>query len=121
LVLVTVATSLASCGGGGSSATNGKCGHPTTQISITAKNNLFDKTCLVAPANQAATISFRNQDGGVAHNIQVFAPNGASVFKGALFTGVKTITYHVPALKPGTYTFHCDVHPDSMKGTFVVR
>ena len=44
----------------------------------------------------------------------------SSVFKGALITGVKTITYHVPALKPGTYTFHCDVHPDSMKGTFVV-
>jgi plastocyanin len=35
-------------------------------------------------------------------------------------TGPTTTTYDIPALKPGTYYFHCDVHP-TMNGTATVR
>ncbi len=42
-----------------------------------------------------------------------------ALFKGEIFNGVKTETYHVPVLDPGTYHFRCDAHP-SMEGTFVV-
>ena len=97
------------------------CKPAGTHLSITAKNNLFDETCLAAPANHASEITLRNEDDGVVHNIQVFTGDGSSVFKGALVTGVTTVTYHLPSLRPGTYTFHCDVHPDTMKGTFVVK
>jgi plastocyanin len=35
-------------------------------------------------------------------------------------TGPATASYHVPALKPGTYYFHCDVHPTTMHGNIDV-
>ena len=41
------------------------------------------------------------------------------LFRGGLDTGVATITYDIPALMPGTYYFHCDVHP-TMNGTVTV-
>ena len=121
LVLMLVSASLAACGGGSGGSTPVTCNPSGTQLSVKAQNIRFDKDCLAAPANQATTISFDNQDNGVPHNIQVFAPNGSSVFKGAIITGVKTTTYQVPALAPGRYPFRCDVHPDSMQGTFVVK
>ena len=45
--------------------------------------------------------------------------SGASVFKGEIVSG-KKVTYQVPALAAGTYTFICEVHPD-MKGTITAQ
>jgi plastocyanin len=42
------------------------------------------------------------------------------VFKGEIFAGVATKNYDVPALKAGTYTFVCDVHP-AMTGTLTAK
>jgi plastocyanin len=44
----------------------------------------------------------------------------SSLFVGELVSGPTTITYKIPALKPGTYYFRCDIHPGVMYGTFVV-
>jgi plastocyanin len=41
------------------------------------------------------------------------------LFTGDLVVGVKSVDYQIPALKPGSYYFHCDVHPD-MNGTVIV-
>ena len=114
-----MAVPLAACGGGSGSTVT--CRPSGPHLSITAHDNRFDKDCLAARADQPVTISLDNKDGGVPHNIQIFTPGGASVFKGSADTGVKTVTYHVPGLKPGRYTFHCDFHPDTMRGTFIVR
>jgi plastocyanin len=91
-----------------------------------AQNIAFDATCLAAPAGQAFTIEFDNQDPSVPHNIDLLAadpsqdPSAPSLFAGDLVTGVATATYDVPALDAGTYFFRCDVHPTQMVGTFVV-
>ncbi len=45
--------------------------------------------------------------------------SGQGVFKGEIVSGTK-VTYQVPALTAGTYTFICEVHPN-MKGTITAK
>ena len=45
---------------------------------------------------------------------------GKELFKGAIFPGVATQTYKVPALSAGSYVFVCTVHPN-MVGSLVVK
>lgn len=77
--------------------------------------------CLAAPDNTAFTIAFDNQDAGIPHNIAIFSgdphsnPNAKVLFRGETFNGVAA-----GALPPGTYHFHCDVHPQQMQGTILI-
>jgi plastocyanin len=99
------------------------CSPSGTSLSITAKDIQFDKSCLAAPAGQAFTIKFDNND-ALAHNvnIQVSHTSTEAFFSGEQITGPnKSITYQVKALAAGTYHFHCIVHPDQMNGSFVVK
>jgi plastocyanin len=54
------------------------------------------------------------------HNVQVTAPDGSKPFQGSLLTGPASVTYNVPALAAGAYTFSCVVHP-TMTGTLTVK
>jgi plastocyanin len=103
--------STASCGA------NGKI-----QLDISAKDIAFNTNCLVAPANQPFTINFDNQDTGVPHNVAGFTDSSATtvLFRGNVITGPAKESIKVDALKPGTYYFHCDVHPTTMTGTLAV-
>ena len=96
-------------------------GVPT--VNETAGQLTFGSTTLRAPANTPFDLVFDNQAPGVAHNVAIYTNASAStvLFRGAVITGVKSVTYNVPALKPGTYFFRCDVHPTQMTGTFVVK
>ena len=70
------------------------------------------------------SISFSNKDAGVLHNFSLYADAGhtQAIFQGDLTTGPETTTYTFDAPStPGTYYFHCDVHPDQMKGVFTVK
>lgn len=125
---------LAGCGGGGrQEATETPTGmeHETAQptcrpagtaLSITASNLQFSTDCLAAPAGQAFTIEFDNQDSTEPHNLSIYTDETASqkLFGEEPFLGPRMVTYNVPALEAGTYHFHCDVHLDVMRGTFVV-
>lgn len=115
-----VAATQAGGGGGGS---GGACAPSGTTVTVSAKSLAFDASCLAAPAGQAFTISFDNKDSGVPHNVAIFTNSSATkaLFTGAVITGPKTVTYHVPALQAGTYYFRCNVHPTTMHGTFVVK
>jgi cytochrome c oxidase subunit 2 len=100
------------------------CPDDTTPGHITAKSTAFDKSCLAEPANKAFTVTFDNQDAGVLHNVVFFEgrdANSQAIERQPPFPGPKTVQYQVHALKPGRYYFHCDVHPDSMTGTLVVK
>jgi plastocyanin len=50
----------------------------------------------------------------VPHNVSIV--NGPAGSTGEIFGGPAERLYIFPALSSGTYTFHCDVHPD-MTGT----
>lgn len=140
------ATLLAACGGGDSPAMGGMdhgggsddtgaqddskakenaapagCSPSGASLAIGAKDTAFDKDCLAAPAGEPFTVAFKSDD-AQPHNIAVLEGHSSTkvLFRGEIFPGPKTTTYDVPALKAGTYAFHCEVHPDQMKGTFVV-
>jgi plastocyanin len=89
-------------------------------LHIAAQNIEFDTDHLEAPAGQAFTIEFNNNDPGVPHNVEIKDANGASMFKGQIITGPAMTSYQVPALPAGTYMFVCDVHPN-MTGTLTVK
>jgi plastocyanin len=101
-------------------AAPGGGGAPTT--SITASGLAFDTTTLTFTANEKTTITFQNNDADTPHNVAIFTDEAATdvLFKGKPVTGVASAKYDIPALKPGTYYFHCDFHPDTMKGTVTV-
>ena len=85
---------------------------------ITAQNMAFSPATLDVTANKAFSLTFDNKD-GAPHNIDISDASGSHVFKGEIVAG-KQVSYAVPALAAGTYTFICDVHPD-MKGTITAQ
>lgn len=98
------------------------CAPAGSTVAVVASATKFNATCLAAPANQAFTLSFDNRD-SISHNLVILESHTASdvLFRAEIFTGPKATMFNVPALKPGTYAFHCEVHPSVMTGTFVVK
>jgi plastocyanin len=91
-------------------------------LRLNATGIAYDPTDLAAPANTPFQIIFTNNDAGIPHNVSIHegSPTGPEVFKGDIFAGVRTESYHVPALPAGTYSFVCSVHPN-MVGTLTVK
>lgn len=83
----------------------------------------FDPTELTGPANVPFAVEFDNQDATAPHNWVLNDPTGAAVNIGdtSLFTGPETVTYDVPALAPGAYSFLCQAHPTTMTGTLTLE
>jgi plastocyanin len=82
----------------------------------------FDKECLAAPVGEALKIHFRNE--GTTHNLSIYTNRSAAtpVFRGRNVLGGEAFTYEVgPVELPGVYFFRCDLHPQQMTGTFVVK
>lgn len=98
------------------------CSPSGTTVTVVADKTAFSTDCLAAPAGQPFTISFENKD-AQAHSIAILESHQATdvLFRSEIVPGPKTMTFDVPALKAGTYAFHCEVHPSQMSGTFVVK
>lgn len=97
------------------------CEPSGTTLTITASGTKFNTDCLAAPANQAFTVNYDNKD-QIAHNLTILESHSASeaLFDAGLVQpGAKTL--NVPALKAGTFAFHCKIHPGQMSGTFIVK
>jgi plastocyanin len=112
-VTPTAPTPAPSSGAGGSAAAG-------DALQLSAQGIQYSTKQLQAPAGKAFTITFQNNDSGISHNVDILDANNTSIFKGAVFPGVASQTYQVPALKAGTYGFICDVHPNIMTGTLTV-
>jgi plastocyanin len=91
---------------------------------IVAMGVKFDLAKLEVEANKTFKIIFDNQDAGIPHNVAIHEGTASAVGKelwqGAIFPGVATQTYDVPALAAGNYSFICTVHPN-MVGDLVVK
>jgi len=98
-------------------------GDGQTRLQIAAANLEFDKDELTAAANSEVTIEFRNEDEGVLHNLAVYEDESAreALFVGEMFAGADSRTYRFTTPAAGEYFFRCDVHPDTMNGTFRVE
>jgi plastocyanin len=120
LGLLALAAVLAACSGA-SAAPEGTTQPPaggTGDVSIVAKDIAFQTTDVAVKAGAPVTIDFDNQD-GAPHNIAISDAKGQTVFKGDIVSS-RQVTYSVPALAAGTYTFICEVHPN-MKGTITAK
>lgn len=95
-----------------------------TVLNIVAQNVLFTTRSLTATAGQPVQLTFDNKDAGVLHNVAFYTNASATsvIYKSEITTGpnVSTFNFTAPA-SPGNYFFRCDVHPDTMTGSFVVR
>jgi plastocyanin len=91
-------------------------------VVISASGIKYEQDTLTGPAGVPFQIEFENKDPGVPHNVALHlgSATGAELFKGAIFNGVETRTYDVPALDAGAYAFVCTVHP-TMIGTLNVE
>ena len=92
-------------------------------IEIVAEGLAFNTDTLEASADQPIVIAFDNRDVGTPHNISIYADQVADVvyFVGETFPGPAVRLYEVGPIGQGSVFFRCDVHPDSMTGTLVVR
>ena len=86
----------------------------------------FAETEVAVASDTPIEIRFRNDDTGVAHNVQIFqgtATTGTPLWApagNAMIIGDDETTYQVPALPAGTYAFNCYAHPATMFGTLTV-
>ncbi len=85
---------------------------------IVAKDLKFQTPDVTVKAGAPLAVVFVNQE-GAPHNIKISDAAGKEVFKGDIVSNA-TVTYQVPALAAGLYTFICEVHPD-MKGTIAAQ
>ena len=134
LVLVFVITLLGSCGGDGNdknksatatqSAGQGSDGAvEEIKLTLVAENTKFDKTTLEASAGKDVALTMENKD-SIEHTFSLYpsADSKDPLFAGQRFAGPSFLTYGFTAPEtPGTYHFQCDIHPNAMKGDFVVK
>jgi len=123
--LIAVAALAAACSGTSAApaaptqpAATSAPGAAGDSVTIVAKDMQFATPTVTVAAGAPVTIEFDNQD-GAPHNVAISDASGASVFKGEIVSSTK-VTYQVPALAAGAYSFICEVHPD-MKGTLTAQ
>jgi plastocyanin len=120
---VDVAKGGGSPGGGGSGSAPPGGGATVQPATVVASGLAFDTSSLDIPADTPSTLHFENQDAGTPHNIAIYPSESdlsSPLFRGEIVTGPATATYQIPPLKPGSYFFHCDVHP-TMNGSVKVE
>jgi plastocyanin len=101
--------------GGGGGGAGGK-------IELHAKDLAFSPTKLTATSANV-TIHFVNDDANTPHNVAVFDGADASapaIVHGDLVIGPASADLAITLPGPGTYFFHCDVHPAQMTGTITL-
>jgi cytochrome c oxidase subunit 2 len=93
-------------------------GECSTTIEITASGLAFDIDSFEVAADTDFCINFENQD-DIPHNVAIY-DGGDELFKGEALNEAGSITYHVPGLPAGDYSFICDFHPRDMVGDVTV-
>lgn len=101
-------------------AASGAAAGPSLQLSASS-TTAFDESSLSAPASRPFSVVLTNKTAGAPHNFSIRDSSGKVLFTGMpLAQPGQTVSYSVPALPAGTYTFFCSVHPN-MQGTLTVK
>lgn len=111
--LVVAALVVAGCGGSATpAAAPGTPAAPVEgRLTVVAKDiELTPSQIAMTPA--ALTIDFDNRDGGVPHDLALYAGPDVKLGGTDVIVGPATTTLTVPMLVPGTYRLTCTVHPN---------
>jgi plastocyanin len=92
----------------------------TVFLTFTAVALRFSPTSASAPVGANVTVTFQNDDEGVAHDLVVFAPGGGSAGSTPIITG-GSASFSFVAATAGRYSFKCSVHPQQMTGAIFVE
>jgi len=116
LGLVALAAVTIACSGGTTPAPASSGPVDPNAPVITAQGNAFSPTTVDVTADKAFSLTFDNKD-SAPHNVAIYTDSSASspISVGEIISGTKA-SQAVPALKPGSYFFRCDVHHE-MTGT----
>jgi len=122
ILIVVLVTAVALCGC--TSNSPGTVAPTTTPIAppgagptVTIQNFAFAPASITVP--KGTTVTWVNQD---TANHQIVNDAQGTITQGALFTSSsfpKSASYSFKFDSPGTYPYHCSLHP-AMKGTIVV-
>lgn len=94
------------------------------QLTLSAASTAgFDQKTLTAKANSPIVFDFKNTDPSNPHNVAIEKanPDGSTWVGQPIAQPNTSETYSAPALPPGTYTYFCAVHPQTMRGTLTVQ
>jgi plastocyanin len=116
--LVALAAVLAACSGATAAPQSPAGSVESNTPVVVAKDLKFVNADVTVKADEAFDLVLDNQE-AAPHNIQISDAGGAKVFTGEIVSSAK-VTYKVPALAAGSYSFICEVHPD-MKGTLTAE
>ena len=86
----------------------------TRRVDITAANITYAPTAITTKAGQRITFALKNMD-SIKHNLTIKALKVNKDVPGGT-TGTATVTLKTK----GTFEFHCEYHPQQMKGTITV-
>jgi plastocyanin len=111
-ILMTVAASCSSDDEGGDGGASGGDGGSSGDLTVTMKDIAFDPTTLTVTAGQDTTIQLVNED-GVEHSFTLDDDSASQDVEGG---EDGSITINVSE----TIGWHCEYHPDTMKGTVEV-
>jgi plastocyanin len=89
-------------------------GGTENELKLVAQGFKFDKTSLDLKAGSSYTVEVDNQD-SAEHNFTFEAANADQDVEA---NEDATVTFTAPAA--GSYEFHCEYHPGTMKGTVTV-
>jgi plastocyanin len=110
----SAAASAGADGGGTATVENGT-------VEVTADNLAFSVETITAPAGEAFTVTFTNNE-SVPHNFSVYTEEGGDeIAIGNVIGEGETDEIAIDALEPGEYFFVCDVHAQEMTGTLVIE
>jgi plastocyanin len=87
-------------------------------VTVVAQDMKFVQAEVKVKADADFSLLLDNKD-GMPHNVAIYTDSTAKtpVYVGEMVTNGQLV-YDIPALKPGTYFFKCDLHPD-MTGSIV--
>ncbi len=116
-VLMAVSILGAACADDGSSGeATGSAGSGATAVEVVATDFSFDQEAITLAAGEEVEVTLTN-DGSAPHT---FTFEEADVVVEAAGGESGTASFTAPS-EPGSFEFHCDVHPDQMKGTVEVE
>jgi plastocyanin len=89
-------------------------------LTIAAKDTRFNPSQLAAHNGGTLTVTFDNQDAGVAHDLIVYTPAGGIAGQSPVISGPAQSTFSFTPSVAGNYFFKCSLHPQYMTGTIAV-